>query len=215
MKNAFLILFALTTLNGCASIADGQTQNVTIRTPGAENARCVIENQDLKYVAYTNQTLEMKKSPHDLMVHCKASGNREQMVHVKRGISPWVSMNAAHGFVPGATYDYFSRGGFTYPDVIEVNFVGLPARPYPLPEHLRNDSVNNEFYNRIEYQGPTLKETEETRYEAPPILQKKTNLYESYQGVSSSAPAYSSGSSLDSIHRQYNPHVVESTEEDK
>lgn len=202
MKRILLATFSIATLSACGSMIDHQTQIVTMRTPGAQNARCIIENQDMKYVAYTDQTIEIMKSPNDLVIHCLAAGNREQTVHVKREINDWVFLNVANGFVPGAAYDYFSRGAFDYPDVFTVSFVGDPVKPYPLPEYHNEDLRHNNEYGTIEYMGPGVKLSEETRYEQPAELKKKENLYHSPFG----APA-SSGGGLDDIHRQYNPHV--------
>ena len=86
----------------------------------------------MKYSVYTDQTVEIMNSPHDLVVRCKAAGNREQTIHVKREVDQWVVANVANGFVPGAAYDYFSRGAFTYPEVLTVNFAGDPIKQYPL-----------------------------------------------------------------------------------
>ena len=183
-----------------------------MRTPGAQNARCIIQNQDLKYVAYTDQKLEIMKSPHDLVVNCKAAGNREQTVHVKREVNKWVFVNVVNGFVPGATYDYFSRGAFNYPEVLTVSFTGDSVKPYPLPKHLSKELMNNEQHNRIEYFGPTVKETEQMRNDTPYALQKRENLYNGSGDFNSN----SGGVALDSIHQQYNPVVsYDPAEEDK
>lgn len=213
MKKSFITLVSVLSLSACASVIDHQTQEITMRTPGAENARCIIQNEDLKYVAYTDQKIEIMKSPHDLVIHCKAGGNREQTVHVKREVNDWVFLNVANGFVPGATYDYFSRGAFLYPDVFTVSFAGVPVKPYPLPEHLRNDYGTNEQNNRIEYYGPTVIETEDSRNNPPRALQRKQRLYENFNLSNSSAAP--------SISRQYNPSIYgtgssyDPTEEDK
>lgn len=212
MKKIILISSSVLTLSACASMVDHQTQNITMRTPGATNARCLIENQDMKYIAYTDQTIEIMKSPHDLVIRCQAPGNREQTVHVKREINDWVFANVANGFVPGATYDYFSRGAFEYPDVFTVSFVGSPIKEYPYPAYHNADLKHYNDYGRVEYMGPTTELTNETRYKASTPLQKKEN---QYGGGGNS----SSGVALDAIHRQYNPGVTgdayDPTEEDK
>lgn len=137
MKYLLPLGLSLAFLSGCASVVDHSTQMMTIRTPGADNAKCYIENEAMKYVAYTDQQIEIMKSPHDLVVRCKADHNRARTVHVKRELNDWVIANVANGFVPGASYDYFSRGGFQYPEKITVDFRGAPKKAYETPEYFR------------------------------------------------------------------------------
>lgn len=225
MKRLLITTAAIVILGGCASMIDHQTQIITMRTPGAENARCVIENQDMKYIVRTDETVEIMKSPHDLVVRCQAPGNREKTVLVKRTLNEWLFVNVANGFVPGAAYDYFSRGMFDYPPVFTVSFVGVPVTSYPLPQHHTSDLDANHQNNHIEYMGPGEKITDETRYERPYVLDKKEGLYEGNTFFEGSAPSTGSGSAsgggsagqLDAIHQRYNPGVssYNPSEEDK
>ena len=219
MKYILTPLIAAGLLSACSTLANHQTQDITIKTPGAENARCLIENEDMKYAARTDETIEMMKSPHDLVVRCTAPGNREQTVHVKRDVDEWVVANVANGFVPGAAYDYFSRGAFIYPEVISVNFVGIPVKPYPLPQYMSDDLKMNHQYGTIEHMGGGgVLLTEENKYEEPAVIEKKNNPYAGStraQALDIKSPT-KSGMALDSIHRQYNPKIsYDPTEEDK
>ena len=161
------------TLSACATVADGQTQDVTIRTPGAENARCYLENQDFKYVAYSDETIEIMKSPHDMTVRCQAPGNRNKTVEVARLINEKTNWNIANGYVPGAAYDYFSRGAFGYPAEVVVSFVGEPVRPYDLPKHQADDLDNLNHKHEYEAFGPSEVVTEANRYDQGSILNKR------------------------------------------
>ncbi len=178
MKN-ILLLSTFLLLAGCASLKDGQTQDVTIRTPGAENAKCFLQNEDFKYVAYTDQKLNIMKSPHDFTVNCLAAGNREKAILVKRDVNDWIFVNVANGFIPGAAYDYFSRGAFTYPDEITINFVGEPIKSYGLPEHYNADLKHNNDHNALENMGPDVKLTKENRFDKSSTLQKKADFGDS------------------------------------
>lgn len=214
MKKNIPIILATMVLSSCASIIDSSSKDITMKTPGASNARCLIENVDMKYIAYTDETIQIMKSPHDLVVRCQAPGNREQTVHVKRGVNEWIFANVANGFVPGAAYDYLSRGAFDYPDTITVSFVGSPIKGYPLPAYHNKDMRHNNDYNKIEYMGPSTILTNETRHKKPEGLKKKEGLY----GGGEDFDRSNSGLELDAIHRQYNPTVAssyDSTEEDK
>jgi len=166
-----LPIAAATALLGCSSLVNDSVQNITILTPGAENARCIIENEDFKYPAWSNQTIQITKSPHDFIVNCKADGNRERTVHVKRDVDEWVAANVANGFVPGAAYDYFSRGAFTYPEKITVSFVGVPKTLLEAPEY------STQFLSERYKPGIKIDETNYNEKYAP--LEKLDILYTS------------------------------------
>ena len=210
MKRFLLTLSALS-LGACGSMIDHQSQEITVRTPGAENAKCDLYNQDIKYSAWTDQTIEIMKSPNDLVVSCMAAGNREKTVLVQRGINGWTIFNVANGFVPGVAYDHFSRGLYSYPHEIEVSFVGEAVKPYPEPSHLSSDLKHNNVYNRVPNVGPKEQVTEATKFKQNYELQK-INRYNGSDfgsgGQAQSSPARAGGYQLDSIHRQYNPSVA-------
>ncbi len=210
----YLLAFtALTLLSGCASAIDGQTQNVTLRTPGAENARCYLENEDMKYVVETDETINIMKSPNDLEVRCLAAGNREKTIIVQREVNDWVAGNVATGVVPGAAYDYFSRGGFEYPEEIIVDFSEIPVTAYPLPKYHSDDLGHNNYYNRVERIGPTEMVTEQNRYNQTEQLHKKQGPYDEAEEAKDEAKGESFDAMLNKIHGAkpaYNP-----SEEDK
>lgn len=210
MKKIALYSSLCLILAACSTMADHQTVLMTVKTPGAENAKCLLENQDQKYVAYSDETIEVMKSPHDLVVRCMAPGNREKTVLVKREINGWVLANVANGFVPGATYDYFSRGGFDYPDVVTVSFTGEAVKPYPLPDYEADDLYNGNHKGKIPYQGPSTIITEKDKYDTPQELQKKTEMYDTYSSSVDSYEAKPSSYKTSLPAVSYDP-----TEEDK
>lgn len=175
MKKIILYSFVSFALSGCASMIDNQTVDMTIKTPGAENAKCVIENQDYKYVAYSDETIKVMKSPHDLVARCMAPGNREQTVLVKREINKWVVANVANGFIPGTTYDFISRGGFDYPDEVVISFSGVPVKPYEPPDYMAKDLSSGNHKGSYTYNGPSTVRTNEDLSKTPYVLQKKSN----------------------------------------
>jgi len=220
MKKLILTSISVMALSACATMVDDQAKNVTMRTPGATNARCIIENEHIKYIAFTDETIEIMKSPADLAIRCMAPGNRERTVHMKREVNEWVFANVVNGFVPGATYDYFSRGAFEYPDEFVVSFVGVPVKENPLPSYHNKDLRPNNDYGHVEYMGPDVVITNETRNQPATTLEKKQDQYggSSFDDSASSPTPSRSMRDLDSIHRQYNPGVSSSydpTEEDK
>lgn len=177
MKKLALYSIIALFLTGCGTIADHQTVLMTVKTPGAENAKCLLENKDYKYVAYSNETIRVMKTPYDMVVRCTAPGNREKTILVKRELNEWVFVNVANGFVPGATYDYFSRGAFDYPNTVIVDFAGVNVKPYPLPGYESDDLYRENIRGKIEYMGPTEQITEENKYDTQKPLQKIENTY--------------------------------------
>ncbi len=194
-------------LAACATVADSQTVLMTIETPGAENAKCTLENQDHKYIAYTGQTLAVMKSPHDLVVRCLAPGNRDKTVLIKRDINKWVVYNVVNGFVLGAAYDYFSRGGFDYPELVSVDFTSEPVIAHDRPTYESADMIGGNHKGQLEYRGPTTPVTEKNRSHTPHVLQKKTKNYNDFGSYEPSSGEYQA---TDLPKVSYDP-----TEEDK
>ncbi len=205
MKKTIFYSAACLLLASCATIADSQTVLMTVKTPGAENAKCHLENKGHKVIAYTDETVRVMKSPHDFVVRCTAPGNREKTVLVKREVNDWVFVNVANGFVPGAAYDVLSRGVFDYPNEVVVDFNGEPFKPYPLPEYATGELGQRGYQGNIEHYGPNTLVTEGNRYNAPQTLQKKESLYSDFSSVSGNESNVTSSPSV-----SYDP-----TEEDK
>ena len=201
MKNpAFILSCALLSalaLSSCASVADTQKVQMTLRTPGTDNAKCYIENKDHKYVAYTDQTIEVMKTPYDYAVRCLAPGNREKTVIAKREINQWVFANVANGFVPGAAYDVLSHGAFDYPNEVSVSFEGVAKQcdamaPYEKGDHCQPTTtaqVENFTLQKKEHLFAQPVYEEQGGYEAPqlgfideksnpPILEKRRKAYD-------------------------------------
>lgn len=171
-------------LSACGSMFNHQAQKITMRTPGAYDARCMLENEDMRYVAYTDQTIEIMHSPNDLTVTCQAAGNRQRSIIIPSKVSPAVLGNAANGVLPGAAYDHFSRGAYKYPDEFIVSFEGMPVRSYPLPRYHNADLMDNNQRNSTEYMGPTEVITEDNRFDDTYVLGRKVNPY----GTANAAP---------------------------
>src|SRR5687767_2969383 len=97
-------------ISACATVMDGQTQIVTIKTPGTTQALCALDNGTVVYKARSDETFQITKNDQDMKVHCVAPGNRERVVMAKWTVDGWVVANVVNGIVPGLTYDHFSKG---------------------------------------------------------------------------------------------------------
>lgn len=148
--SAFAALFLVA---GCASIIDGPTQNVTLRTPGATEAECNLTN-GVKYKIQTDETVRIMRSRRDLVVDCYASGNRHKQIVIESDFNGWGAANVTNAVVPGATYDHYSGGLYTYPREITVDFVGMPTRGFETPNY-QNKDAPNPYKQSIEGYGAT------------------------------------------------------------
>lgn len=136
-------LFALpllTLLSGCASAVSGATQKVTIVSPGSNATRCVLEN-GVRYVAYSGEPIEIMRSEKDLVLDCYGTDNRNRKLVVKSKVNGWTAGDIALAGVP-VVYDHLSKAMYEYPEVITVDFVGLGAHGYELPQYHDKDMPN-------------------------------------------------------------------------
>lgn len=155
MRHVFrlLTLPAVLALGACGTMAEGQTQDVTLHTPGASEARCILDN-GLRYPIRTGETVQIMRSFHAMEIDCYAIGNRHKTMTISPGPNPWSAANVANGVVPGTAYDAASMGLYTYPDVITVDFTGVPTQGYETPNY-HNKDVQNPYETAIENMGPT------------------------------------------------------------
>ncbi len=131
-------------LGACASVLEGQSTEVTVLTPGAENARCLLDNGTVVVSAMTGDTVRVEKNYKDLHVTCAASGNRTVEKTIPIEIQEDTYWNVLNGIIPGTSYDIASKAVYDYPDKITINFTGLRATEYPLPEYHAYDAVKSE-----------------------------------------------------------------------
>ncbi len=145
MKKLTMLLLSAGVLAGCATMIEGQSQPMTLLTPGASHAECTLYNKDMRYVIRTGETRNIMRSPEDLTVECFAEGNRHRKVIVDSQLEPVAIANVTNGVVPGVTYDHASKALYAYPETLTIDFSGVAAKPYDLPEYMRPElrGVNN------------------------------------------------------------------------
>jgi len=217
-------------LVSCATIIDGQTQMVTINTPGASESKCYANN-GLRYPFYGGQTVEIQRSRNDLVIECYGSGNRYKKKIVESTLNDWTVANVSNGVVPGTAYDVNSGAFWGYPAVIDVDFVGVPTKGFEMPEY-HNKDLPSPYDQAVENMGPSTPRVESDRDYVPRKLEKRdassmgSNPFSSFEsnnnaaapevtpmpGASASpAPAAPvpapKGMTADELTRSMNPHV--------
>ena len=221
----FLPLSAVLLLGACGTMAEGQTQDITLRTPGASIARCTLDT-GLRYPIEKDETIQIMRSFHAMEVECFANGNRRKTMTVAAGPNPWSAANVANAVVPGTAYDAASMGLYTYPDVITVDFTGMPIAGYETPDY-HNRDYPNPYEQPVENMGPSsVRGPAGTPQYLPRGVEKRgsnmnNNPFANHSGASAktsapSAPApvvtnrpaaRPSGSTADELTRSANPTV--------
>ncbi len=144
VRLSFLSLVLL--LTSCAYIIERTDQDITVVTPGAHNSVCYVYVGGLKYKFRPPQTVKIGKSEDTLVVNCLAPGNRRKSVEVEPDIEAITLLGG-----PGVAWDYLSDALFVYPELIEVDFTGIPATAMPLPAHNNPDIKQPEEYYLEEF----------------------------------------------------------------
>ncbi len=151
LKTMFVLSLAAF-LPACSAVMESATQEVRLETPGAYEAECTLNN-GIRYIGRTGQTLNIQKSRLSLSVECYATGNRYKQVIIESVDSNWAMGNIATAGV-GFVYDHYSGALYKYPDVITVDFVGVPTTGFDLPDYHLNDAPNP-YKQSIEDLGPS------------------------------------------------------------
>lgn len=138
-------------LASCSTVIDGQIQDVTIETAGADNTLCYMQNREFSFRFYPPQTLKVTKSSDPYTIRCLAPGNREKTLVVEPKVSDNVFWNATN-VGTGVPVDHLSAAMYELPDKIVINFEGMPAGGYSQPGY-------NQFFDK----NPHLKGMEEFR----------------------------------------------------
>lgn len=131
------VLLSTLLLGACASWIDTPFQEITLKTPGTDQAHCLLDNDVNKYQIYSDQTIKIQRSDADIKISCTAPGNKSVSTVIDRNLNAWSLVNITNGVVPGVSYDHFSGALYDYPKTITVDFGGVAMTGYPLPEYNR------------------------------------------------------------------------------
>ena len=151
-----LSLFACAAfLSSCAYTTEGSVHDLTIRTPGAQNAVCNVYVDKLRYQFFPPETRAIFRSKKDLVIDCLAPGGRRQKVVIEPQISQAANWNFMSGVAPGMMWDYASESMFVYPNTVDVDFTNAQIVPPALPAHNSPDVRQPETYDLEEFNPST------------------------------------------------------------
>lgn len=226
MRRFLALTFTALTLSACASALGDAQQLVEVRTPGANDAVCYLDNGDTRHRVWSPGKVTLSKRPGDLVVECLADGNRRKTVTIEQQHSALTLGNAMNGFIPGMFIDHETGAMFEYPNVITVDFTEIAATKMPLPDYHKHLMENPELFGMEEFR-PGRAALIRDKYEEGYELQKRDTsnraTYSEFtvvtQGASESSQSSeesSESSSVDSstdmvsdLTKQMNPQVFD------
>lgn len=154
MKRITFPILALSAilLAACESnIVDNSIQDLTVETPGARNAICYIYVDGFKYKFYPPQTRTVSKSYKPMEIDCKAPGNRDRKVVIEPMINNVTVGAVTMGDIPAALSKVTGNAYYSYPERVEVSFVGAEPKPFPMPAQNAPDIKQPEEYRLEEF----------------------------------------------------------------
>ncbi len=144
-------------LSGCAYTLDKPVQDITVTTPGAIGATCYAYVDGFRYKIMPPATLSVSRSREDLIITCKAPGNRDRRVVIEPELASSFILNASN-LMLGAPVDELSGAKYSYPDNIQVSFEYTDEKAYerPLYERQKTKIPDSQGLEEIDNSVPRL-----------------------------------------------------------
>lgn len=173
-----LVLSSVSVLGACGYAVESSNQDISFITPGAEDARCYVNVNDVKYQVYPPQTINVKKSDKDMIITCDAPGNRSREMTVPAEMTN----RAIWGTPVGMAWDYASQSLHYYPSVIAVDFSNEEVVPNKPPKHNNSDIKQPEEYDLEEFlpADPRLN-SDRNKAETPLVRKDDPNSDQSFE----------------------------------
>jgi hypothetical protein len=137
MRLVFSAAIVSIALSGCASIVNGQTQVLSVKSlvQGAEvsKADCTLLNNKGTWYVTTPGTVSVHRSFQDLHISCKKDGMDPGTVTVKSSTKAMAFGNILFGGVIGVGVDTGTGAAYDYPQLIPVEMGQTTLFPPPSP----------------------------------------------------------------------------------
>src|SRR4051794_9709247 len=122
-----LIIASLALLSGCASIASGTTQQISVNSsPGGADCDLIREGAKIHHVTTPASPL-VNKTKHDITVACSKPRYQDAQAVNKSGVEPWVLGNLIFGGLIGLVIDVSSGAQNHYDETTTLNLTPAPA----------------------------------------------------------------------------------------
>jgi hypothetical protein len=131
-----MVMLVSAWMSGCATLTEGLNQTITIDTPGAPGAICVLANDanDILGSVTTPGSIEIGKSRKDITVRCSKSGFEPSQKTVSSSWADRAKLQGPQGYL----VDYASGAMWNYPPRIEIV---LTSDTPVMPPRLRRGAV--------------------------------------------------------------------------
>lgn len=126
-------------LGGCASIVDGSTQVVSVKSAAqdgseVEGANCKLTNSKGDFFVSTPGTVSVHRDGADLSVNCKKAGMTAGIAIVKSHAKGLAFGNILAGGIIGGAVDMSTGAAYDYPTLITVEMgktITVDEKPNP------------------------------------------------------------------------------------
>ncbi|HEX3673240.1 MAG TPA: hypothetical protein VHU87_03110 [Rhizomicrobium sp.] len=115
-------------LSGCATMIDGTTQSIAVRTTPVAGANCLLSNGHGAWAVITPASVTVHKDKHSLIVVCKKDGYQDATAILRSHFNGDTILGGA----PGVLIDVQNGAGFTYPNAADVAMVPGAGTPPPV-----------------------------------------------------------------------------------
>ncbi|MBI1300368.1 MAG: hypothetical protein GC137_01790 [Alphaproteobacteria bacterium] len=164
-------------VSACATIDESSNQFITFETIGAQDAKCHVYVDKLRYQVFPPQTINIKKSEKDMIVQCDAPGNRA----VELTVPAMFSTRAVWGTPVGIAWDYATEALHHYPSLIAIDFTQTEIKPFDLPKHNNKDIRQPETYDLEEFNSSTPRLNSDKDKIITPIIRRGQEVPSEYQ----------------------------------
>ncbi len=171
MYRSIPIFLALLLLAGCSTIMDRSTQDITIETPGASGALCILHREGYRDRIWAPRTVRVQKADEPLRITCRAPGNREKTLVIEPTISPNARKNAINGLI-GMAYDYETSAMFLLPEKVVVDFTAMKPTSMPKPDYQEVLDANPDIL-RLEQFFPGAAAMNQDKTYRQPVLEPR------------------------------------------
>lgn len=149
-----LTLLSVFGLSSCSTMIDNAMQDVAIETPGALDAQCIINLDEMRYSVRPPQTVTIRKTKGPMRVSCTAPGNRRKEVTVEASIPESAMLNVGNAILPGLVFDKHTGALYEYPSTVIIDFQAIPYQPDSMPQY-HNPDIAPPQDQPLEYMGPS------------------------------------------------------------
>lgn len=120
-------------VSGCATIIEGTTENISVKTVPADGAQCTLKNSEGTWYVTTPGSVAVHKTKNDLTVDCTKEGFEPAHEVAASHFGATTAANVIAGGVIGMGVDAASGANYSYnsPIIVEMKSVSTSSTGQP------------------------------------------------------------------------------------